>query len=103
MKYKKKPTYIEAFVLSKDDNEYPAWFKDAVKENKVQLKYRNRNDTASLTGCLIDVQGIKRQALLGEFIVLLPNKEIYSHEVGIFNDLYEPAEQLGGDGKCCFI
>lgn len=92
MKYKKKPTYVEAFVLSNDDKKYPDWFKDAVKANKVQLKYRNRKDPTSLIGCLIDVQGIKREALLGEFIVLLPNKEIYSHEQAVFNSLYEAAD-----------
>ena len=92
MKYRKKPVVVEAFQLTDDQEmEAPAWFTQAVADEKVGINRSLRNGHISVYGCTIQTLEGRMHAKLGDYIIQGVNGELYPCKPEIFLKTYEEA------------
>lgn len=90
MKYRKKPVEIEAFRLT-DDAEMvaPAWFTQAVADEKVWIDRSLVDGHIHVYGCTIDTPEGRMHARLGDYIIQGVNGELYPCKPDIFCKTYD--------------
>lgn len=90
MKYRKKPVEIEAFRLT-DDAEMvaPAWFTQAVADEKVWIDRSLVDGHIHVYGCTIETLEGRMHAGLGDYIIQGVNGELYPCKPDIFCKTYD--------------
>lgn len=90
MKYRKKPVVINAFRLT-DDAEMiaPAWFTQAVADEKVWIDRSLVDGHMHVYGCTIMTPGGRVHAKLGDYIIRGVYGELYPCDSRIFCVTYE--------------
>lgn len=90
MRYRKKPVEIEAFRLT-DDLEMiaPAWFTQAVADEKAWIDRSLVDGHIHVYGCTIDTLEGRMHARLGDYIIQGVNGELYPCKPDIFCKTYD--------------
>ena len=93
MKFRHKPTEVDAFVFTKDaDARAPDWFIDAVREEHILIDRRLiGNDHTEVYGCTIYGKTQRIHARVGHYIIKTPEGGITAMSKQEFSRYYEPA------------
>ena len=92
MRYRKKPVVVEAFQLTDDpEMEAPAWFTQAVLDEKIWIDRCLKDGHTRVYGCTIRTLEGKLHARLGDYIIRGVNGELYPCKPDIFLKTYEEA------------
>lgn len=92
MRYRKKPVVVEVFQLTDDpEMEAPAWFTQAVLDEKIWIDRSLRDGYARVYGCTIQTLEGRIHARLGDYIIQGVNGELYPCKPDIFLKTYEEA------------
>ena len=95
MKYRKKPVIIEAIQIpsffKNDPNEYPKWFVDAVKNEKI-IVYRGMMTDETKYVVIKTLEGVMT-GNVGDYIIQGVNGELYPCKPDIFDKTYEKVEE----------
>lgn len=95
MRYRKKPIVVEAFQLTDDpEMEAPAWFAQAVIDERIWIYRRLSDGHIKVYGCTVDTPEGRMKAHLGDYIIRGVNGELYPCKPGIFHKTYEPAGEV---------
>lgn len=92
MLYRKKPVLVEAFQFTRDvDTAAPAWFTQAVVDEKVFIDRSLVDGHTVVYGCTIETLEGKHKAKIGDYIIRGVAGELYPCKPDIFRKTYEKA------------
>lgn len=90
MRYRKKPVEVEAFRLTADvEMIAPAWFTQAVIDEKIFIDQSINNGHVHIYGCTIETLEGRHKALIGDYIIRGVKGEIYPCKSDIFRATYD--------------
>ncbi len=91
MRYRRKPTEVDAFQLSADAEMIaPDWFTQAVIDEKIEIDRSLLDGAVHVYGCTIRTAAGRVKAKIGDYIIRDGN-QIYPCKPKIFAKAYERA------------
>jgi hypothetical protein len=91
MKFRPKNVIIDAFLWDGEQNQdsYPKWFSDAVKNGKVRISARFKPSPVGW----FNLDGTTSHAPIGAWIILDQNGVMRSCKPSVFKATYEPVTE----------
>ena len=90
MRYRKRPEMVEAFRLTDDpDREAPAWFTQAVIDERIWIDRSISDGHIEVYGCTIQTSVGRLQARLGDYVIREKDGTIYPCRAKTFGARYE--------------